>query len=116
MLAWLERLAGPKALNMIPNLYKKTEVTLETPKTELLPYRVWPKKQSYKVRVCRPQESNVSDTGNGIETDTLCISVDETGERHVEQVNNSSVKLRQNRRFVLHVCCLFHVNFPFLHM
>merc|ERR1712223_1051443 len=44
-----------KALNMIPNLYKKTEVTLETPKTELLPYRVWPKKQSYKVRVCRPQ-------------------------------------------------------------
>ena len=111
-----EELNRAKALNMIPNLYKKTEVTLETPKTELLPYRVWPKKQSYKVRVCRPQESNVSDTGNGIETDTLSISVDGTGERHVEQVNSSSVKLKQNRRFVLHVCCFFLVNFPCLHM
>ena len=92
-----------KALAMMPNLFGKTEATLETPKTELLPFRVWPKKSSYKVTISRPTEpGDVANIGNnGTVTENLSVSVSETGERLVQQVHN--VSLRQNRRFVLHV-------------
>ena len=92
-----------KALAMMPNLFGKTEATLETPKTELLPFRVWPKKSSYKVTISRPTEpSDVANIGNNdTATETLSVSVSETGERLVQQVHNQS--LRQNRRFVLHI-------------
>ena len=97
------QLSRDKALAMMPNLFGKTEATLETPKTELLPFRVWPKKSSYKVTISRPTEpGHVVSIGNkDTATETLSVSVSETGERLVQQVNNSS--LRQNRRFVLYV-------------
>ena len=86
-----------KALAMMPNLFGKTEAALETPKTELLPFRVWPKKSSYKITISRPkQNENFSKEDEGA-ADTLNISVNETGERLVQHIHNGSQ--RPNRRF-----------------
>jgi hypothetical protein len=40
-----------KALNMIPCCFGKSSVTLKIPKTDLLPYRAWPKEKSYTFKV-----------------------------------------------------------------
>lgn len=42
-----------KALQMLPNLIKRTRVTLSVPSSELLPFRSWPKKTSYTFDVVK---------------------------------------------------------------
>ena len=89
-----------KALEMIPNLFQKTEVTLKTPETELLPYRAWPRKKRYKVNVSQVENAKIDIIGTETSnTDSLNISVSETGERQVQYVPNGS--LGQNRRYII---------------
>ena len=45
-----------RILKSLPNCYKRTTMTFETPPTELLPFRAWPKEKSYLVQIRRPSD------------------------------------------------------------
>ena len=40
-----------ETLDMLPNLYGKSQITLKSPKTELLPFRAWPSKREYTLNI-----------------------------------------------------------------
>ena len=46
-----KELIRSKIMEKFPNLFEKSEMCLKTPPTDLLPFRVWPKKSSYVVKV-----------------------------------------------------------------
>jgi len=89
-----------KALNMFPNIYQESEVTLKTPSTDLLPFRVWPKHKTYKLKIKQESDSKVAVVANNDVKETLQVTIDliDDGDREVNLISPKNGSKKKPRR------------------